>query len=426
MTSAQLSLDLRTPSDHGDLLGNALEHTRRCIWTPSILPAWQTVSHDELRDVLAGYVEHPDVYITPNEFYSWRRVKNTAGLHALYVDIDDHSGNTPDPVRMAATAISRIEAAQLPEPNAIIYTGRGIHLYWLIERTAAAALPRWQACQRMLVKILDADRQSADVTRVLRVIGTINSKTGRRVTAELLHRKRYSFDWLADQILPLTREELREARVERAQVRDIRAAQAKAGTKRRVNGSIYQRWYLVYQDLWRIVQANDWVGGQGVTQGNRDRVLFHMANSLSWFTVASALDDEIAALARRIVPTLGEREALSYCKSVLGRARKDAEKGDGSRYKYKRMTLWNQLGDLVPESLLPELRAIVPDEVRAEREKERLRVRDGVKVDRATYLDNAEQRRATARLLKAQGVTWKTVGESMGISATAARLLASR
>lgn len=428
----QFALDLRTPADHADFLGEAPERSKRIIWTPQRdKPHWHTVSQAELREALAAYVDQPDIYITPNEFKGWRIVRNAAALHSFYVDIDTPKGEKPDPARMASQAISRIEAAAIPTPNAIIYTGRGVHLYWLIERTSAAALPRWQSCERELIRILQGDKQVADVTRVLRVIGTINSKNGRKVTAETLHRDRYSFDWLADQILPHTREEIRELREQRATVRDLRARLAETGQPRIVAGSIYQRWYLVYQDLWRIVQHHKWAGGQGVTEGNRDRVLFHMANALSWFTVSDALDSEISSLARKIVPTLKESEAMAYCGSVLRRARLDAEKDEGRRYKYKRATLWAQLGDLVPPELLPKLRAIIPDETKAEREKERQKARNRVaegryQLDRQTYLAGAEQRRETALLLRAQGKKWAEIGAVLGVSATAARLLASR
>lgn len=421
LTAHQFSLDLRTPADHAEFLGAASGASKRIVWTPSTAPQWHKVSQAELREALAAYVDQPDVYITPNEFKGWRMVKNAAGLHSFFVDIDAHGDEKPDPMRMAAQAISRIEAAAIPTPNAIIYTGRGVHLYWLIERTSAAALPRWQACQRELIRILHGDKQAADVTRVLRVVGTINSKTGRRVTAEMLHRDRYGFDWLADQILPNTREEIRELRQQRAIVRDLRAKQAEQGRKTARSGSIYDRWHLVYSDLWKIAQHHQWTGGNGVTEGNRDRVLFHMANALSWFTVSDALDVEIAQLARKIVPTLKESEAMAYCGSVLRRAKADAKKDDGKRYKYKRSTLWQQLGDLVPPELLPKLRAIIPDETKAEREKERQKARNRVvegryTQDRATYLATAGQRRAAARLLAAQGKSLREIAAEMGVS----------
>lgn len=418
-SAQQLKLDLRSPAGHTELLGKLAQKAIRIVWLPQQKPAWRALPHDRLRDELAGLSGVPDVYLTPNEFYGWRRTSLLAGLHALFVDIDDHSGGQVDRMGMSALAISNIERAGLPEPNAIVYTGRGIHLYWLIEPLPARALPRWQACQRQLCEVLGGDKQSVDCTRVLRVVGTTNSKTGGLVTAEPRHLYRYEFDWIADQILPATREEVRKSKIERAQVRDIRAAQGKAGTQRgrAVKGSIYERWYLVYQDLWRIVDANDW-RTCGVPKGKRDRLLFMMANALSWFTVSDALEAEIIDVARRLTPTLTEREALSYCSSVLARARADAAKDDGKRYRYKRETLWNALSDLIEPhaGLVDQLRAIIPEDVRELRERERLRQRDGVKVDRATYLATAAGRREEAHRLREQGMTQRQIAEALGVS----------
>ena len=67
-----------------------------------------------------------------------------------------------------------------------------------------------------------------------------------------------------------------------------------------------------------------------------------------------------------------------------------------------------------------------PKEEAAGRHRERNRRQ----MDRAAYLETvketAEQRRAQARLLRAKGLTWAEVGREMGISATAARLMANR
>ena len=85
----------------------------------------------------------------------------------------------------------------------------------------------------------------------------------------------------------------------------------------------------------------------------------------------------------------------------------------------------------MPPELLPKLRAIIPDETKAEREKERQKARNRVaegryQLDRQTYLVGAEQRRETALLLREQGKKWAEIGAVLGVSATAARLLASR
>jgi hypothetical protein len=411
----QLKLALRLPADHYDLVVPNQER-ELIAFTPLQARNWHVLNREVARDALSRWVDQPDVYVTPNEFYNWRLIKNTAALRALFVDIDARGGE--DVHRKVEVALAALEAAGVPEPNCIVYTGRGAHLYWLIERTPAWALPRWQACQRRLVKLCDGDRMSADATRVLRVVGTVNSKASDfRVTAEPIHPIRYSFDFLADQILEKTRAEIRDLRAQRiARQLDIIVPT----TQGKRYGSIYERWALVYRDLHAIV-AHRWPGVP-IEDGHRDTVLFHMANALSWFTLSEALDNEIEAVARQITPTLSAEQARSYCSSVLRRAVGTTEKGREQRYRYGRETLYQQLSPLIPDDLLPNLRAIIPNDLAADRKRERNRESERRRraaagaVPRDEFLAPANERRLQAHTLRRQGLTQRAIADVMQIS----------
>lgn len=407
----QMALPLRMPSDYYDWLYQN-QNRELIAYTPKQNVNWHVLNREMARDKLAKWTNEPDVFITPNEFFRWRLIKNVAALNALFVDIDCHHGE--DIGYRVESAMSALVRAQIPEPNAIIYTGRGAHIYWLLNRTHGAALPRWQACQRRLIEITTADRMCADATRVLRVVGTTNSKAcDAVVTADPIHPIPYDFDFLHDQIMPLAR----------AEVRDLRAARARRHERMHVatSGSIYQRWYLVYRDLHTIVQHN-WFGGQ-VPKGHRDTILFHMANALSWFTVSEALGNEIVTVAREITPSLEIKDALSYCTSVVQRAKKTAGSAEGReyRYAYKRETLYNCLADLIPADLLPKLRAIIPNDLAAERKREANRRSEAKRrqaagaVPRAQYLASGEENRTKALELRAQGLSIRAVAEQLGI-----------
>jgi hypothetical protein len=411
----QLRLALRLPADHYDLV--APQQERELIaYTPNQAKNWHVLNREVARDTLSRWVDQPDVYVTPNEFFNWRLIKNAAALNALYVDIDAHDGE--DVMYQVELALSALEHARIPEPNCIVYTGRGAHLYWLIERTDARALPRWQACQRHLVKVCQGDRMSADATRVLRVVGTVNSKAdGFRVRAEPIHVMRHDFDWLADQILPHTRAEIRDLRATRA-ARQLEYLSPK--THGKPYGSIYERWALVYRDLHAIV-AHNWPGTP-VEDGQRDTVLFHMANALSWFTLSEALEAEVESVARQITPSLDAEQARSYCSSVVRRARDTADSGREQRYRYKRETLYEQLAPLIPDDLLPNLRAIIPDDLAADRKRERdrdskrrTRAAAGVQ-SRDDYLAQGAQKRDQAHALRRQGLSVRAIAQAMGIS----------
>ena len=96
------------------------------------------------------------------------------------------------------------------------------------------------------------------------------------------------------------------------------------------------------------------------------------------------------------------------------------------RYWYKRETLHGLMEPLIDAELAPTLRAIVSDEIRREHKREtdakreatraeRDRVAEGrYELKRDEYQSNAEQKRATARLLRAQGKTWAEVAQVVG------------
>lgn len=409
----QMSLALRMPSDYYDWIYQS-QQREVIAYTPQQDSHWHVLNSEIARDKLSRWTNEPDVFITPNEFFRWRLIKNVAALNALYIDIDCHHGE--DIARRVDLALSALQHARIPEPNAIIYTGRGAHMYWLLHRTHGAALPRWQACQRRLIAITQADRMCADATRVLRVVGSTNTKAANAlVRADPICPIRYDFDWLHDQIMP----------VSRGVIRDLRAWKARkdvVGNRAPAYGSIYQRWYLVYRDLIAIVRHN-WSGGQ-VPVGHRDTILFHMANALSWFTISESLENEIVSLAREITPSLEIRQALSYCSSVVSRAKRSAGGKGEFRYAYKRETLYGSLSDLIPAELLPQLRAIIPDSLAIERKRESNRQTVSKRrhaagaVARDVYLEAADKKRREVMALREEGLSLRAIGKRLGMPHT--------
>lgn len=351
-----------TTSPHGAVLVG---------WQPLKKPAWYKAYLDAGRDQLSRFTNEPDVFLTPNVFHGWRLVRLLKGLSAFFIDIDDHSGRAVNHGQLRANAEVTWIRQGIPEPNFIVYSGRGIHLYWLIDNVPAQALPRWRAVQQVLCTAFGGDPRSTDPTRLLRLVGTQHSKTGCKVTGEPFFSKRYEFSWFCDEVLPFTQ----------AQVRDFKAAKARKGERPgkahprspgQKHGSIYQRWYLVYQDLLRI-QNHFWFGGMQ-EPGHRDHMLFHTANALSWFTCSDALANEIRATAKILVPSYCDDEVMGYCSSVINRARQTQQtEGAEFRYRYARKTLWAAFEPIIGQApeLVQELRAIIPEELHRERKKQR-------------------------------------------------------
>ena len=150
----------------------------------------------------------------------------------------------------------------------------------------------------------------------------------------------------------------------------------------------------------------------------RDLLLYHLANALSWFTISDALENEVAECARKFTPSLSHQEALSYCSSVINRAKKTQIEGKEHRYRYRRETIYRELEDLIPEEVLPRLRAIIPSELARERKLERTlesRREKGI-AERVIYRESLQTNKSKAIKLKAQGLKYKEIALELNLS----------
>lgn len=122
----------------------------------------------------------PDAYFSLNEFGQFRRTDSLINLTSLYVDIDLHSlFAEPD---FVLNELEQLSGAVFPRPSIICHSGRGLWLLWLIKPLPMAALDFWARCQAYLIDQLahlGADPKVKDVTRVMRLPNTVNSKISK-------------------------------------------------------------------------------------------------------------------------------------------------------------------------------------------------------------------------------------------------------
>ena len=358
---------------------------------------------------LKGLQGQRDTFLSVNEFDGWRLVRLLRSLRALYVDLDG--------VNHLQEVFDLLFEKRLPNPSLVIFSGQGMHLYWLLEPMGPKVLPVWQKMQDVLVRALGelgADPKARDCTRVLRLVGTVNSKNSEVVRGLVLTGERWKLHELANEILGY-----REPR-KKGQVRDLRAQAAKKGreTPRKIAGSIYERWYRVYQDLNRIAEYHG-----GIPEGHRDEWLFLAGVSLSWFTTAEALQDEIEDAARTFTKGLQEGEVAKVAK-LLQRKAEAASRGEkieyqgeqvDPRYRFRRSSLYKRLKGIIPDGLLLKLRAVIPDRLAMERKRERDRARwQDHNTGEGVRLGN-EDKKASARLMKAQGNSMRFIARQLGV-----------
>ena len=386
----------------------------------------------ELIDRIPSLAGQPDVYVSMNRFWGSRRTDRIATCSALYCDLDyynsKHAHLMPEQARYLA--LEKLRVANKPPPTLTVSSGRGLTMVWLHSEIPPAALSRWNRCQESIFETLSelgADSCARDATRVFRLAGTVNSKSGREVRLLDIGDRTWNFDSLAYELLPRTRQELVAERKQRKVPQD---AKRKKPVVRHTATSL---WRNRLREL-KLLAGLRWP--QGIPPGHRDTWLFIASVALSWLVPPAALDQHIVALARHYCPAWSGSSTLSRMISVRSRAVDAANGGKREwkgkdvdpRYRLTSREIIRQLSITQEEMKQLELRMLVNPARRQELASERRRTarrRKGV-LPRDRYEAAAAERSARAHLYREEGLSWAEVGRKLGLSADAARKCASR
>jgi len=388
---------------------------------------------ETLPEVVRLCAGQPDCYLTQNRFRGPRRITHLVALDALWADLDPQ--HVPELARYRIEEIldwayETLFDAQIPAPNYAVSTGRGLALVWLHAPVPRGALPRWRACQQHIYRTLSslgADRAALDPARVLRIVGSINPKSGRLVEALTPVRPVWEFDSLADEILPLSRGELTDLRIQRA----LRASQKPSEQKNAPpqGFTMATLWESRLTDLQRLLELRWW---GHLPPGQRDTWLFVAGVAMSWIAEPFLMRRELLALAKE-VGGWDEGETSARMQAIFKRARM-AFKGEtvewqgqavDPRYRFKTETILEWL-TITPEEQTQMTTLISPEAARARhREKERQRKHEAGEAQhtRAEYLAQAEERRQEAQRRRAQGQSLRQIAQALGVTEGAVRYM---
>ena len=144
-------------------------------------------------------------YVTHNGFTGRRRLSvRTRQLNALFFDLDCHEAPPSECERLIRAITGRLSAAVqtavLPKPTMIVDSGRGVHVYYVLDRSVPyrfkntgeinePGISFFHHVQSQLANLLDelladvdgvkVDRAVFDTTRVSRIPNTYNTKARR-------------------------------------------------------------------------------------------------------------------------------------------------------------------------------------------------------------------------------------------------------
>ena len=150
----------------------------------------ECIEYDEFEETINKYSGYYDVYATHNTISNTytRTNKDILQLRTLYIDIDKIN-NTDEIIELINNLVKE---KVIPKPHKIIFSGRGIHIKWFIKDYAGTSKKNmnvWSRLQNYLIKTFknslksmgEVDKRVKDPSRVLRIEGTINSKSDKVV-----------------------------------------------------------------------------------------------------------------------------------------------------------------------------------------------------------------------------------------------------
>ena len=274
-----------------------------------------------------------DTYITQAVFKKKnRRNVNVRSVGLLFADLDTY--HIPNLASRSPEEQSRLLALfcseeGVPAPSIVLFSGRGLQAKWLLTGALGAdALPDWNQAEKALVNLLEpfaSDHAARDISRVLRLDHTTNTKSGEKCRIVFTSSgvettlARYDFTELYENLTGRLRPE----------DEDPQGPAKIIPFPFRKNGFTLQKlnWYRLYdlRDLWEL--------RGGVPEGHRETTLFWELNFLLRAEPGKVSDAwrEAEALAAQIDPAGGWYRTSDL--STLYRKAKESRTGAAVLYR---------------------------------------------------------------------------------------------
>lgn len=267
---------------------------------------WEYKFYNDIEDIYIN-TDEKDVYISQNTFTTkQRKLIYLNELKALYIDIDCYSKNlSKESVKFF---LENDMYGEIPIPNMLVDSGRGLYYIIFLENTYSKDLPKWQTVEKYLfekLKKFGADNKCLDATRVLRVPNTINSKNNQRVKIIDVYDYNYNLDDIIEHYIP----EIIEENKEKGQKKE---KQNKGRKKKFVSlFTLYNLYYTRYIDLLELLKLRNYD-----VEGYRETILFLIRYFLCVYLCEEKALNEILELNKKFKKPLTENEVINATKSA--------------------------------------------------------------------------------------------------------------
>ena len=394
---------------------------------------------DLLADVIQLLDHDRDSYISQAEFHSPRRLStNVSQLGLLFADLDTY--NAPNmagksPEAQAQALEWHCAEYGVPLPSIIVFSGRGLQAKWVLSNAIPrGALPRWHACQQALCAALagfGSDRNALDASRVLRLVDTVNTKSGLKTRVVSANYDQpgqlqaYDFEFLCEVLLPIARDQLHRQQATRKgeQIARLEVLRGGRDHKSRGTGKGINNRVLAWdrlEDLRKLAKLRE-----GWGEGMRSHAVMYYLNFMVMSGTVPAVNArrEGEFLAREIYGADFASFDRSSLTTVIDKARRHAA-GEKVIYRgQERPILYtprnSTLIDLfqITGDEQQQLRTLIDKDESQRRNTARHTAcrREAGAVPRAEYLAKAGDRAAQIVALKAQGLGATAIAQQLGV-----------
>lgn len=339
--------------------------------------------------------ELEDVYFSLNGFGPHRRLDCLVQINCLFADLDIYSlfQNT----ELVMDTVKELIPESIPRPGVIAYSGRGLWLIWPIEPLPRQALHRWMKLQDTFIKALrhlGADTKVRDVTRVMRLPGSVNGKNKQPVRFEIWQEERYAFHQLEQLYLPQPKHKPARPLIQPGIQK----------SRNRTETPVHPRFFTPYslnitiiEDLKRLADLR----GRKL-KGHREYFLFIWRNALAQLGLeAHESERQLRSVALQYLGSerLPDKE---WVQSTMSAYRASFEREDGSITQGYRLTKdWIINALAITSEEQQQLQLLIGTEEKYRRKNDKRRSRRAKKT-RAEYLKSNQDQRQQILELKMQ------------------------